>query len=51
MNLSQIDEIGYIPVYTITDITDCLHETFNFRTDSEITTKKIMKKILKNSKK
>lgn len=51
MNLSQIDEIGYIPVYTRTDITDCLHETFNFRTDSEITTKKIMKKILKDSKK
>ena len=51
MNLSQIDEIGYIPVYTRTDITDYLHETFNFRTDSEITTKKIMKKILKNSKK
>ena len=51
MNLNQIDEIGYIPVYTRTDITDCLHETFNFRTDSEITTKKIMKKILKNSKK
>lgn len=51
MNLNQIDEIGYIPVYTRTDITDCLHETFNFRTDSEITTKKIMKKIFKNSKK
>ena len=51
MNLNQIDEIGYIPVYTRTDITDCLHETFNFRTDSEITTKKIMKKILKDSKK
>lgn len=51
MNLNQIDEIGYIPVYTRTDITDCLHETFNFRTDSEITTKKIMKKFLKNSKK
>ena len=51
MNLNQIVEIGYIPVYTRTDITDCLHETFNFRTDSEITTKKIMKKILKNSKK
>ena len=51
MNLNQIDEIGYIPVYTRTDITDCLHETFNFRTDLEITTKKMMKKILKNSKK
>ena len=51
MNLNQIDEIGYIPAYTRTDITDCLHETFNFRTDSEITTKKTMKKILKNSKK
>ena len=51
MNLNQIDEIGYIPVYTRTDITDCLHKNFNFRTDSEITTKKIMKKILKDSKK
>ena len=51
MNLNQIDEIGYIPVYTRTDITDCLHKNFKFRTDSEITTKKIMKKILKDSKK
>lgn len=40
MSLSQIDEIGYIPVYTRTAINDCLHETFNFRTAPEITAKK-----------
>jgi transposase len=51
MNLNEIDEIGYIPAYTRTGITDELHSKFNFRTDREITTKKIMKKILKDLKK
>ena len=50
MNLNKINEIGYIPVYTRTDVTDSLHEKFNFRTDNEITTTKIMKKILKDLK-
>lgn len=51
MNLNKVNEIGYIPAYTRTDITDSLHEKFNFRTDNEITTTKIMKKILKDLKK
>ena len=51
MNLNKIDTIGYIPAYTRTNITDELHNKFDFRTDLEITTKKKMKKILKDLKK
>ena len=40
----------YIPVYTRTNLTDKLHEKFNFRTDYEITSEKNMKKILKQTK-
>lgn len=42
---------GYIPTYTRTHLTDQLHETFGFRTDTEIVSQKIMKKIMKNTKK
>ena len=51
MNLNKINEIGYIPAYTRTDITDLLHDKFNFRTDNEITTIRIIKKIFKDLKK
>lgn len=51
MELNEIDEIGYLPSYTRTNITDELHNKFDFRTDLEITTKKKMKKILKDLKK
>ena len=51
MNLNKVNEIGYIPTYTRTDITDSLHEKFNFRTDNEITTTKIIKNFLKEIKK
>ena len=51
MNLNKVSEIGYIPVYTRTDLTDSLHDKFNFRTDNEITTTRIMKKFLKDLKK
>ena len=51
MNLNKVNEIGYIPAYTRTDITDSLHEKFNFRTDNEITTTKIIKNFLKEIKK
>jgi len=37
---------GYIPLYTRNDLTDSLHEKFNFRTDYEIVSTKKMKKIL-----
>ena len=50
MNLMENVGIGYVPVYTRTDITDTLHEKFNFRTDYEITNIRMMKKILKNLK-
>jgi hypothetical protein len=42
---------GYIPAYIRTDITDELHENFNFRTDTQIVSNKIMEKILKQTKK
>lgn len=50
MNLVKHNEDGYIPVYTRTDITDDLHEKFNFRTDYEIVNKKNLKNILKKIK-
>ena len=48
MNLYKANELGYLPAYTRTDITDTLHDKFGFRTDNEITTTKYMEKILKN---
>ena len=51
MNLNKVNEIGYIPTYTRTDITDSLHEKFNFRTDYEILENKEIKKILRKTKK
>ena len=38
--------LGYEPVYERNNITDDLHEIFNFRTDFEIVSYKKMKKIL-----
>lgn len=42
---------GYIPVYSRTDITGDLHDTFGFRTDYQITSQKNMRKILNQIKK
>ena len=50
MNLNKINEIGYIPAYTRTDITDFLHEKFHFRTDNEITKNNKIKKFLNHIK-
>ena len=50
MNLAYESEEGYIPLYTRNDITDELHEKYEFRTDYEITTENKMKKILKQIK-
>ncbi len=45
-NMNVISEPeGYIPSYTRTDLTDDLHEEFNFRTDYEILTHKQIKNI------
>lgn len=45
MNFALCEGEGYIPIYTRTDLTDSLHETFGFRTDYEIVSLKKMKKI------
>ena len=50
MNLCKANELGYLPVYLRSDLTDNLHEKFGFRTDNEITTTVSIKKILKNLK-
>lgn len=51
MKMLQCHGEGYIPTYTRTDLTDKLHEVFNFRTDTEIVSTKNIKRILKNTKK
>ena len=50
-NLLKISGEGYIPGYTRTEITDELHETFGFRTDTEIIPTRTMKKIISETKK
>ena len=45
------NNIGYIPSYTRTEITDALHEAFGFRTDYEITSSRSMRSILSKTKK
>lgn len=45
------DNIGYIPSYTRTEITDALHEVFGFRTDYEIISSRSMRSILSRTKK
>ena len=51
MNFGSVKDEGYIPVYTRTNLTDALHNTFNFHTDYEIVTNKQFKKIFKDTKK
>ncbi|WP_418790735.1 IS1634 family transposase [Phosphitispora sp. TUW77] len=50
MNFYSIPAEGYIPTYTRTDFTDALHEAFGFRTDYQIVSTKLMKKIYKDTK-
>jgi hypothetical protein len=50
MNFHQAKGEGYFPSYMRTDITDDLHMTAGFRTDSEIVTNRQMKQICKDSK-
>lgn len=51
MKLLAIEGEGYIPAYAPNNITDALHETFGFRTDYQINTTRMMKKVLSDSKK
>lgn len=50
MNFHKEDN-DYIPTYNRTDLTDLLHEKFNFRTDYEILSDKNIKKIFTLTKK
>ena len=45
MNVLELKGDGYIPAYERTDLTDDLHEIFNFRTDYQIVDYKKYKKI------
>ncbi len=50
MNFKEVQGEGYEPIYTRTDFTDALHDAFGFRTDYQIVTKSMMKKIFKETK-
>lgn len=50
MDVCLLEGYGYMPTYKRTDITDKLHETFGFRTDTEIIPKATMRSIIKQSK-
>ena len=50
MRMTKVKDIGYIPSYTRTKITDTLHETAGFRTDYEIIRDKAMRGIIRKSK-
>jgi len=51
MNFFSTRTEGYIPTYTRTDLTDALHESFDFRTDYQIVSTQQMKNIFKSTKK
>ena len=51
MNFLCIPGEGYIPAYTRTDLTNHLHGSAGFRTDTQIVSKQMMKKIISETKK
>lgn len=51
MNFLSVQGEGFIPTYTRTDITDYLHGSAGFRTDTQIVSKQNMKKIISSTKK
>lgn len=50
MKLCLLKAEGYIPIYERTNLTDDLHEVFDFRTDYEFIKKSKLREILKKSK-
>lgn len=51
MNFVSVAGEGYIPTYTRTDLTNNLHGSAGFRTDTQIVSKQRMKSIISESKK
>ena len=50
MNFADIQEQGFIPLYTRDKLTDALHKICGFDTDYKFITKSHMKNIQKKSK-
>lgn len=50
MSVTKAQDVGYVPAYTSTDITDALHEYAGFLTDYEIIRTKSMQGIIRKSK-
>ncbi len=50
MRVTKAKDIGFVPSYTRSDITDDLHEMAGFRTDYEIIRTKAMKGVVRKSK-
>ena len=51
MNFLCINGEGYIPTYSRTDLTNHLHGSAGFRTDTQIVTRKTMRSIITSTKK
>ena len=51
MDFLSVAGEGYIPTYTRTDLTNCLHGSAGFRTDTQIVTRKQMRSIIAQTKK
>ncbi len=50
MDMRKLDDHGFIPNYTRTELTDALHEMSGFRTDYELTLPKAMAGVVRRSK-
>lgn len=50
MNFVAVSGEGYIPTYTRTDLTNYLHGSAGFRTDTQIVSKQTMKRIIRSTK-
>ena len=50
MNFLAIQGEGYIPTYTRTDLTNALHGSAGFRTDTQIVPKQKMREIISATK-
>lgn len=51
MNFVEVTGEGYVPTYTRTDLTNNLHGSAGFRTDTKIVTKRAMRSIIAKTKK
>ena len=50
MNFLSVEAEGYIPSYTRTDLTDALHGSAGFRTDTQIVPRQRMREIISATK-